>query len=141
MKNNTSFDKSYNSETKWHFMDANGKILGKFASDVSKILIGKHKAEYSPNVNTGDKVVVLNAKKIAVTGRKLDNKIYHRHTGYPSGVRSENLRDLLERRPTAAVRRAIRGMLPKNKLLKVRMRNLYIYEGSEHPHKAQEGNK
>jgi large subunit ribosomal protein L13 len=139
MKNKTSFKKSFNSETKWHFMDADGKVLGKFATEVSKVLIGKHKAEYAPLVNTGDKVVVLNAKKIAVTGKKLDDKVYHRYTGYPSGIRSEKLRDLLERRPTEAVRRAVKGMLPKNKLLKVRMRNLYIYEGNEHPHKAQEG--
>lgn len=121
----------------WHLIDAEGKVLGKLASEIAPILMGKNKPTYTPHINVGDKVVVINGTKFAVTGKKLTDKVYHRDTGYPGSVKSETLEKLLARKPTEAVRRAVRGMLPKNKLLKERMKNLYIYEGSEHPHQAQ----
>jgi len=121
----------------WHLVDAEGKILGKVAVEISALLIGKHKPNYTPNLNTGDKVVVINAEKFTVTRDKMKKKIYHRVTGYPGGIKSENLEKLLLRRPTEAVKRAVKGMLPKNKLQKERLNNLYVYKGTEHPHTAQ----
>ncbi len=123
----------------WHLIDADNKVLGRIAADISSILIGKNKPTYTPNINVGDKVVVINAEKVAVTGTKLKNKIYHRVTGYPGGVRSESLEKLLNRRPTEVIKKAVFGMLPKNKLRQERMNNLYIYTGPEHPHQAQVG--
>ena len=144
-KNNTYQTKKEDVKRDWMQIDASGKILGKVATEIADLLIGKHKPTYTPHVNVGDKVVVTNAEKIAVTGRKLDQKTYYRHTGYPGGIRSETLSQLLERRPDEVVRKAVKGMLPKNKLLKQRMKNLYIYAGAEHPHaanvKTSEGNK
>ncbi|HXK52426.1 50S ribosomal protein L13 [Candidatus Nomurabacteria bacterium] len=125
-------------QQEWHFIDVRGRILGDAAQEIAKLLIGKNKAIYTPNINVGDKVVVLNSKKVAVTGRKLDDKTYYRHTGYPGGIRNENLRSLLDRRPNEVIRRAVKNMLPKNKLQKIRMANLYIYEGDQHPHEAQQ---
>lgn len=121
----------------WHLVDAEGRILGKVASEIAPLLIGKHKPNYTPHINVGDKVVVINASKFTVTGKKMKEKIYHRPTGYPGKVKSETLESLLEKKPTEAVKRAVRGMLPKNKLLQERLKNLYIYEGSEHPHEGQ----
>jgi len=121
----------------WHLIDAEGMILGKLASKAAPLLIGKHKPTYTTHVNMGDKVVIINAAKFIVTGKKSTDKTYHRVTGFPGAVKSETLDKLIIRKPTEAVRKAIRGMLPKNKLLKERMKNLYIYKGSEHPHKAQ----
>ena len=123
-----------NIEKKWHFIDASDRILGQLASEVAILLMGKHKAEFSPNQELG-------AEKIAVTGKKLTDKVYQHYTGYPGGLRTETLGHLMERRPTEALRRAIKGMLPKNKLLDKRLMNLYIYAGSEHPHKGQEVKK
>jgi len=123
----------------WHLLDADNKVLGKIASDIASILIGKNKPAYTPNINVGDNVVVINAEKISVSGNKMKKKIYYRVTGYPGGVKSETLEKLLVRRPTEAVRRAVRGMLPSNKLRKERMNNLYIYKGPEHPHQGQLG--
>lgn len=125
-------------DKKWHFIDAGDKILGKLASDIAVLLMGKNKAVYSPNEELGDKVVVTNVEKIAITGNKLTNKVYQRYTGYPGGLRTETLKSLKERRPTEVLRKAVKGMLPKNKLLKERMSNLYIYKGSEHPHRGQQ---
>lgn len=124
-------------ERGWHLIDAQSKVLGKVASDVSKLLIGKHKATYTPNINVGDKVVVINAEKVAVTGKKLTDKSYKRYTGYPGGIKSESLGNLLQRRPEEVIRRAVKGMLPTNKLRKERLLNLYIYKGEEHPHHGQ----
>ena len=121
----------------WHLIDAQGKILGKVAVEIAALLIGKHKPTYTPNMNMGDKVVVINAEQFTVTRNKLKSKIYYRVTGYPGGIKSETLEKLLSRRPTQAVKRAVKGMLPKNKLQKVRMNNLHVYKGPEHPHKAQ----
>jgi len=123
----------------WRLIDAENKILGRVASDISTLLLGKNKPTYTPNMNVGDKVVVINAEKVAVSGNKMKNKVYYRVTGYPGGIKSETLEKLLSRRPTEAVRRAVHGMLPKNKLRKERMNNLFIYKGPEHPHQAQLG--
>ena len=121
----------------WHVVDANGKILGKLATDVSTLLTGKHKAIYTPNINVGDKVVVINSGKITVSKNKLKDKIYYRHTGYPGGIKSEKLEGLLKKDSTKVIRLAVKGMLPKNKLRKHRLANLYIYKGTEHPHSGQ----
>ncbi|MFZ5424715.1 MAG: 50S ribosomal protein L13 [Patescibacteria group bacterium] len=123
-------------QPKWHFIDARGKILGKVASEAAAILAGKKNVTYSPHLDMMDKVVITNASKIAVTGNKLTKKIYYRHTGFPGGIKQEILGDLLERRPTEVLRKAVKGMLPYNKLRKARIANLYIYPGAEHPHTA-----
>lgn len=122
---------------KWHLIDADSKVLGRVASEISTLLTGKNKPAYTPHINTGDKVVVINADKITVTGNKMKNKIYKRTTGYPGGVKQESLDKLLKREPTEVIKKAVYGMLPKNKLRGERIKNLYIYQGSEHPHKAQ----
>lgn len=122
----------------WVFIDAQGKILGKVATEASKKLMGKDKVVFAPNAEIGDKVVITNAGKIVVTGDKKLTKKYIWHTGYPKGLRSESLGRLLERKPEEVLRKAIKGMLPKNKLRKERMANLYIYASEEHPHKAQQ---
>jgi len=142
MKKHKTYSPKPNSvEQKWHFIDARGQVLGRLATDVASLLIGKHKAEFTPHWNFGDKVVVTNASKVAVTGRKKRNKVYFRHTGYPGGVKKETLGHLLEEKPEEVIRRAVKGMLPKNKWEKKRMASLYVYPGEEHPHKAQEGQK
>jgi len=120
----------------WHFIDATDEILGRVATRIAKILMGKNKATFTPNENTGDKVVVTNAEKIRFTGKKLKDKVYYHHTGYPKGLREENLKSLFGRQPTEVLRRAVSGMLPKNRLRIQRIKNLYIYVGSEHPHKG-----
>lgn len=122
----------------WLFIDAKDKVLGMLASEIASKLIGKHKAIYTTNINVGDKVVVTNAKEVVLTKNKWETKLYRRHTGFPGGVKTETAAELRERRPTEVLKRAIKRMLPQNKLTKERMRNLYIYEGSEHPHEAQE---
>lgn len=122
----------------WYFVDAKDKVLGKLATDIAKKLMGKHKVDYVSYMDMSDKVVVTNAAEIRVTGKKTADKIYRRHTGFPGGVKSESLEKLLKRRPTEVLKRAVWGMLPKNKLRKSRITNLYIYEGAEHPHTAWE---
>lgn len=126
-------------EQKWHLIDAKDVILGKLAVKVSVLLMGKNKSIYTPNINTGDKIVIINAEKVAHTGAKGINKIYYRHTGFPGGLKSQTLDELTVKKPDQVIRNAVSGMLPKNKLRKVRMANLYIYKGEEHPHKAQLG--
>lgn len=121
----------------WHFIDAEGQILGKLATKAANILMGKTKAIFTPNTDTGDKVVVTNAAKIAVTGNKLTDKRYYWHTGYPKGIRSKTLGEKLEGDPKKVIEAAVRGMLPKNRLRAKRMINLYVYSGAEHPHTAQ----
>jgi large subunit ribosomal protein L13 len=123
---------------KWFVVDADGKNLGRLASEIAQILRGKHKPIYSPHLDVGDYVVVVNADRIAVTGRKMDQKMYYRHTGYPGGLRELNLRDMLLRHPTNAVKFAVRGMLPKNRLGRRMIRKLKVYAGPEHPHQAQQ---
>ncbi|MDP2953540.1 MAG: 50S ribosomal protein L13 [Chloroflexota bacterium] len=124
-------------ERRWHVVDAEGKILGRLASGVAKILRGKHKPYYAPHLDTGDYVIVINAAKIRVTGKKLDDKIYYRHSGYPGGLRSTTLAEMLKKRPTRVIRLAVWGMLPHNRLGRAMMRKLKVYEGESHPHQAQ----
>jgi large subunit ribosomal protein L13 len=122
----------------WHFINAEDQTLGRLAADVAGLLIGKHKENFSYRINVGDKVVVTNAAKIKVTGKKLTAKKYRWHTGYPGNLKEESLERLLNRSPEKAIERAVKGMLPKNRLQKERLNNLYVYKGSEHPHQGQE---
>jgi large subunit ribosomal protein L13 len=122
---------------KWYIVDADGLVLGRLATEVARVLRGKHKPSYSPHMDTGDFVVIVNASKIVLTGNKLDQKVYTRYTGYPDGLRKEVARRLLSRKPTEVVRRAVWGMLPHNRLGRKMVKKLKIYEGSEHPHNAQ----
>jgi large subunit ribosomal protein L13 len=122
----------------WFVVDAAGQTLGRLASKVAGILKGKHKPIYTPRLDVGDFVIVVNADKIAVTGRKMDQKMYYRHTDYPGGLKQSNLRDMLARHPTFAVKSAVRGMLPKNRLGRKMLRKLKIYAGPQHPHQAQQ---
>ena len=121
----------------WYVVDAEGKTLGRLATKIADTLRGKNKPAYTPHIDTGDFVIVVNAEKIAVTGQKLDQKMYHRHSGYPGGLRSRTLREQLERRPEEVLRRAVRGMLPKNKLASAQITKLKVYAGPDHPHAAQ----
>jgi large subunit ribosomal protein L13 len=129
--------KPHELEQRWFVVDAEGKTLGRLATVLADTLRGKRKPQFTPHVDTGDFVVVVNADKIAVTGKKLDEKLYYRHSGYPGGLRSRPLRDELERRPTEVVRHAVKGMLPRNRLGRAQLRKLKIYAGPEHPHAAQ----
>src|SRR6187397_3649565 len=121
----------------WYVVDAEGQTLGRLATRIADMLRGKGKPEYTPHVDTGDFVVVVNAEKIQVTGNKLDQKMYHRHSGYPGGLRSRTLREQLERRPTEVLRKAVKGMLPRNRLGRAQIGKLKIYVGPDHPHAAQ----
>jgi large subunit ribosomal protein L13 len=121
----------------WYLVDADGQTLGRLATRIADMLRGKNKPEYTPHVDTGDFVVVVNAEKIQVTGNKLDQKRYYRHSGYPGGLRSRTLREQLDRRPTEVLRKAVKGMLPKNRLARQQITKLKIYAGPEHPHEAQ----
>lgn len=121
----------------WHLVDAEGKILGRLAARVAILLRGKHKPTFTPNVDTGDHVVVINAGKIRLTGDKFRTKVYHRHTGYPGGLKSVTADRLHAKKPTAMVTKAITGMLPKNPLGKKMAKKLRVYAGATHPHQAQ----
>src|SRR5678815_5005458 len=121
----------------WYVVDADGKTLGRLATEIADTLRGKNKPQYTPHVDTGDFVVVVNAEKITVTGKKLDEKIYYRHSGYPGGLKQRTLREQLERRPTEVLRLAVKGMLPRNRLARKQLTKLKIYAGPEHPHEAQ----
>jgi large subunit ribosomal protein L13 len=125
-------------ERRWYLVDADGQTLGRLATRIADTLRGKDKAQYTPHVDTGDFVVVVNAEKIAVTGKKLDDKIYYRHSGYPGGIRQRTLREELQRRPTEVLRKAVKGMLPRNRLGRAQLTKLKIYAGPEHPHAAQD---
>jgi large subunit ribosomal protein L13 len=122
---------------RWYVVDAEGQTLGRLATRIADTLRGKWKPEYTPHVDTGDFVVVVNAERIQVTGKKLDEKLYYRHSGYPGGLRSRTLREQLERRPTEVLRKAVKGMLPRNRLSRAQLGKLKIYAGPEHPHAAQ----
>ncbi len=121
----------------WHVIDATGQTLGRLASRVAGLLMGKHKPTYSPHLDMGDFVVVVNAEKIKVTGKKLTDKIYYRHTGYMGGIKETVLQDLLARRPGRVMELAVRGMLPRNRLSRALLRHLKVYAGPNHPHEAQ----
>lgn len=124
-------------ERKWWLVDAEGKVLGRLASRIVHILRGKHKPYFAPHIDCGDFVVVTNAQKIYFTGRKLENKLYYRHSGYPGGLKAIPLTTLLSRKPEEVLRLAVKGMLPKNKLGRKILKKLKIYRGPEHPHQSQ----
>jgi large subunit ribosomal protein L13 len=121
----------------WYVVDADGQTLGRLATRIADQLRGKGKPEYTPHVDTGDYVIVVNAEKVAVTGKKLDEKMYRRHSGYPGGLRERTLRQELERRPTEVLRKAVKGMMPRNRLARAQLGKLKIYAGPDHPHEAQ----
>ena len=125
-------------ERRWYVVDATDETLGRLASRIARVLEGKHKPAYQPNLDTGDHVIVLNASRIRVTRDKLETKIYHRHSGYPQGYKEETLGHLLQRRPEEVIRRAVKGMLPHNRLGTQQLRKLKVYAGSDHPHTAQQ---
>ncbi len=125
-------------ERAWYVVDAAGKPLGRLASVVAQRLRGKHKPVYTPHVDTGDYIVVVNAAKVAVTGRKLTQKLYHRHSGYPGGIRSVSLERMLDTHPTRAIEHAVRGMLPRGPLGRAMFRKLRVYPGTHHRHTAQQ---
>ncbi|MEE4331425.1 MAG: 50S ribosomal protein L13 [Wenzhouxiangella sp.] len=122
----------------WHLIDAEGKTLGRLATEVARRLRGKHKPEYTPHVDTGDYVVIVNAEKIRVTGRKMSDKMYHHHTGYIGNLKSISLEKLLQRKPEKVLQQAVKGMMPKGPLGRAMMGKLKIYAGAEHPHAAQQ---
>ncbi len=124
-------------ERKWHVVDAEGQTLGRLASELARILRGKNKPQYTPHVDVGDFVVVINADRIEVTGRKAEQKVYRRHTGYPGGLKETSYEQMLTRKPTEVLRKAVYGMMPKTRLARQQFKKLKIYAGSEHPHEAQ----
>ncbi len=124
-------------ERKWYVLDAEGKVLGRLATEAARILRGKHKAVFTPHVDTGDHVIVINAEKVLLTGDKLKKKKYIRHTGYPGGLKVVSYEDLMKKRPELAVEKAIKGMLPHTRLGAAMAKKLKVYQGSEHPHQAQ----
>ncbi len=124
-------------ERKWYLLDAEGQTLGRLAVLAANLLRGKHKPQYTPNVDTGDFVIIINAEKISVTGKKETGKIYYHHTGYPGGLKSASFKELMEKDPTKAIEKAVKGMLPHNTLGQEQFNKLKVYAGSEHPHAAQ----
>ena len=125
-------------ERRWYVVDASGQTLGRLASRIALVLEGKHKPGYATHLDTGDHVIVVNAGRIAVTRDKLETKVYTRHSNYPQGLKQETLGQLLARRPEEAIRRAVKGMLPRNRLGAQQLRKLKVYAGGEHPHEAQQ---
>jgi large subunit ribosomal protein L13 len=119
-------------------VNAEGKTLGRLASEIAQVLRGKHKPIYTPHLDCGDFVIVVNAEKVQVTGRKLDQKMYYRHTGYPGGIKSISLRNQLQKHPERVLEAAVRGMLPKNRLGRKMFKKLKVYAGNSHPHQAQQ---
>ena len=138
MNNTTYVTKPAEVERQWFIVDAEGQTLGRLASEIAKIIKGKHKPIYSPSVDCGDYVVVINAEKIKVTGRRLDQKKYYRHSGYMGGLTELTLRQQLEQHPTRVLNSAVRGMLPKNALGRHMAKKLKLYAGPDHPHQAQQ---
>ena len=128
-------------ETKWHVIDAGGKVLGRVATVTVRLLQGKHKASYTPFIDTGDHVVIINAGSVKLTGRKEDQKVYRRHSGYEGGLREERAVDVRKRQPVRLVEEAVRGMLPKTKMGDAMYRKLKVYAGADHPHAAQQPQK
>ncbi len=124
-------------ERKWYVIDAEGKTLGRLATEIARLLRGKTKPQYTPHVDTGDFVIVVNAEKVAVTGKKAEQKVYRRHTGHPGGLKTTSYGQMMERRPEEILRKAVYGMMPKTRLGRKQFRKLKIYAGPEHPHAAQ----
>ena len=137
MKKYTYSAKKSDNQGRWCLVDANGAVLGRLASTVASRLQGKHNPMYTPHVDTGDWIVVINADKIVLTGRKLDQKQYYRHSGYIGGLKSTSARDLQEKKPEDLIRFAVKGVLPKNRLGKKQYKKLKVYAGDQHPHEAQ----
>ena len=133
----TIFTKDTDVERKWHVIDADGLVVGRLATKVADILRGKNKAIYTPHTDTGDFVVIVNAKKVRFTGNKLEQKKYYHHTGFPGGIKMKTARELMEETPEKVIESAVRGMMPKNKLAKQQLSKLKVYSGPEHPHQAQ----
>ena len=125
-------------ERKWRLIDAEEQTLGRLATEIARVLRGKDKPQYTPHVDTGDFVVVVNAEKVVVTGRKAEQKVYYRHSGYPGGLKKTSYEEMLERKPTEILRRAVKGMMPKTRLGRQQFKKLKIYAGPEHPHEAQQ---
>ena len=137
MKKYTYSAKKSDNQGKWGLVDANGAVLGRLAAKIASRLQGKHNPLYTPHVDTGDWVVVINADKVVLTGRKLDQKQYYRHSGYIGGLKSTTARELQEKKPEDLIRFAVKGMLPKNRLGKKQFKKLKVYAGDHHPHEAQ----
>ena len=133
----TLFAKKGEVEQKWYVVDAKDAVLGRLAVKIATQITGKNKTIYTPNTDTGDFVIVINAEKIKLTGRKLDNKVYYRHSGYPGGLRAETARERMKRCPEKIITDAVWGMIPKGRLGRAMLRKLKVYKGSEHPHEAQ----
>lgn len=125
-------------EREWFLVSAEGKTLGRLASEIAQVLRGKHKPIYTPHLDCGDYVIVVNAEKVQVTGRKLDQKMYYHHTGYPGGIKSISLRNQLQKHPERVLQAAVRGMLPRNRLGRKMLKKLKVYAGDSHPHQAQQ---
>ncbi len=138
MKKYTISAKRSDNPQKWYVVDANGAVLGRLATQVAQRLRGKHNPHFTPHVDTGDWVIVINADKISLSGRKMDKKVYYRHSGYIGGLKEITAKDLLEKKPEALVRSAVKGMLPKNKLGRQLFKKLKVYAGEAHPHEAQQ---
>ena len=124
-------------ERNWVVVDATGQTLGRLATEIANTLRGKNKPEYTPHCDVGDFVIVVNAERIAVTGKKMEEKRYYRHSGYPGGLKSRTLAEMLDRRPEEVIRKAVKGMLPRSRLGRAQLRKLKVYAGPEHPHEAQ----
>lgn len=133
----TVFAKKSDVERKWYLIDANNAVLGRLAVKIADRLRGKNKPIFTPNTDTGDFIVVINAEKVKLTGRKLDNKVYYRHSGYPGGIKAETARERLKRSPETILEDAVWGMLPKGRLGRAMIKKLKVYRGPEHPHEAQ----
>lgn len=133
----TVFAKKGEVEQKWYLVDAADVVLGRLATKIATYLRGKNKAVFTPHIDTGDFIIVVNADKVKVTGKKLDNKIYYSHSGYPGGLKAETLKDRLSTKPESVIMDAVWGMLPKGRLGRAQLKKLKVYRGSEHPHKAQ----
>jgi large subunit ribosomal protein L13 len=125
-------------EKQWHLVDATGMVVGRLAAEIARILVGKHRPEYTPHVDTGDFVVVVNAEKVVLTGKKMDTKVYQWFTGYPGGRKIRGVREMLAKHPERVLREAVRRMMPKNKLARHQLTKLKIYAGPNHPHQAQQ---
>jgi large subunit ribosomal protein L13 len=137
----TSFANKDSVQANWYIVDAENKVVGRLASEIARIIRGKHKPEYTPHVNCGDKVVVINADKVRFTGKKFEQKIYRSYSGYPSGQKEKTPREFQEYKPLEILKKAVYGMLPKNKLQKRFMNNLFLYEGEQHNQEAQQPQK
>ncbi|MDP6699182.1 MAG: 50S ribosomal protein L13 [Candidatus Latescibacteria bacterium] len=137
MSNTTYSPKPGDVERKWYVVDATDKVLGRLASEIAQILRGKRKPEYAPHADVGDHVIVINAEKVKVTGAKAETKVYHRHTGYPGGLRTTPYSRMIERHPDRVIRKAVQGMLPHTRLGRTQIKKLRVYAGAEHRHQAQ----